>query len=474
MWSPATAAPAVAHSGRKEPHAGAVRHYVVRGEGAVRDMASEQMTTRPERRSQRWRWAVPGAVAAAAALVIGVRPVVADASPTLPPRTAAQLLASLPDAPSHPFSGTVEWTARLGLPDLPSSVQGQHAPVAITSLLTGTHTLRVWYAGPERQRVALVNDLAEADVIHDGKDVWAWNSDTRSGVHTRLPDHDASRARTPSPDLMPERPHELLRDLTPQRLAEKLLAAVEPTTAVRVDGTATVAGRAAYELVVSPRDKRSLIDQIRLAVDARTSLPLRLEVFSTGSSDPAIESGFTSIRYGTPSDNVFRAPDVQLRELTVPLHAGPPATKPELPSRPDSSRPDPSVLPRVHGSGWTSVLELPQLPDLAALTGKPGVSPARPDQGDRSGEPGIPPPDDTMTPADPLDDRASPPDDAAPPQLDGLLPTLLRSATPVSGAYGSGRLLRTALVSVLLLDDGRVFVGAVTPATLEQAATSRS
>jgi hypothetical protein len=42
--------------------------------------------------------------------------------------------------------------------------------------------------------------------------------------------------------------------------------------------------------------------------------------------------------------------------------------------------------------------------------------------------------------------------------------------TPVSGAFGSGQLLRTALVSVLLLDDGRLLVGAVTPATLEQAA----
>jgi hypothetical protein len=257
--------------------------------------------------------------------------------------------------------------------------------------------------------------------------------------------------------LTSEQPHDLLRDMTPQRLAEKLLAAVEPTTLVRVDGTATVAGRAAYELVVSPRDNRSLIREIRLAVDARTSLPLRLEVLSTRASDPAIESGFTSISYETPSAGVFRAPDVPLREVTP--HAAPP-TKPELPAKPElPSRPESSALPRVHGSGWTSVLELPSLPGLGALTGAPD----------------IPPPDDTITPADPLDDTGEPtPDDAAQPQLDGLLQTVLRSATPVSGAYGSGRLLRTALVSVLLLDDGRVFVGAVTPATLEQAATSRS
>jgi outer membrane lipoprotein-sorting protein len=410
-------------------------------------MAIEQSSA--ARRGQRWRWAVPVTVAAAVALVVGVRPIVADAaSPSLPPRTAAQLLAGLPTSVAQPFSGTVKTTARLGLPDLPSSVQGQHAPLSVTSLLTGTHTLRVWYAGPDRQRVALVSDLAEADVIHSGQDAWAWSSDSRSGVHLRLPDHDATTAPTPSPSM----PGDLMRDLTPQRLAERLLTAVDPTTEVTVDGTARVAGRSAYELVVAPRDKRSLVAQIRLAVDAKTSLPLRLRVFSAGRTDPAIESGFTSISYDTPSGDVFRAPDVNLRELTVPKHGTTP-------------RPVPSPAwsgPRVHGSGWTTVLELPQLPDLGALTGSPGAG---------QGGPDVPPPDDTISPAGPLD--SSSPDGApASPQADQLLQTLLRSATPVSGAYGSGRLLRTSLVSVLMLDDGRVFVGAVTPATLEQAAAS--
>ena len=51
------------------------------------------------------------------------------------------------------------------------------------------------------------------------------------------------------------------------------------------------------------------------------------------------------------------------------------------------------------------------------------------------------------------------------------LSTLLRSAKQVSGSYGSGRVITTSLVSALLLDDGRLLVGAVTPAVLEQAAT---
>ena len=47
---------------------------------------------------------------------------------------------------------------------------------------------------------------------------------------------------------------------------------------------------------------------------------------------------------------------------------------------------------------------------------------------------------------------------------------LMKSATPVHGAWGSGRLLRTSLVSVLITNSGHVLVGAVTPAVLYAAA----
>ena len=58
----------------------------------------------------------------------------------------------------------------------------------------------------------------------------------------------------------------------------------------------------------------------------------------------------------------------------------------------------------------------------------------------------------------------SPGDDAA------VLRTLLAAATPVHGAWGSGRLLRTSLVSVLITDQGHAFVGAVQPSVLYAAA----
>ena len=47
-----------------------------------------------------------------------------------------------------------------------------------------------------------------------------------------------------------------------------------------------------------------------------------------------------------------------------------------------------------------------------------------------------------------------------------MIGALLKSANPVHGAWGSGQLLHTSLVSVLITSTGHVLVGAVTPAVL--------
>jgi hypothetical protein len=49
---------------------------------------------------------------------------------------------------------------------------------------------------------------------------------------------------------------------------------------------------------------------------------------------------------------------------------------------------------------------------------------------------------------------------------------LLDQLPKVNGSWGSGRLLTSKLFSALLTDDGRLLVGAVSPATLYQVAGS--
>jgi outer membrane lipoprotein-sorting protein len=258
-------------------------------------------------------------------------------------------------------------------------------------------------------RVSLVGDLAESDVVRDGHDVWVWSSRDNTVNHATLPTHAAKTWPTMPP-------------VDPTSVAERVLAAVDPTTAVRVDGTARVAGRPVYELVVSPRSVDSLIGQVRLAVDSETSMPLRVQVLARGASSPAFETAFSSISFATPDPSVFTftpPPGAEVTQTDVP----------SLSERPSGSsvRHTDQTKPTVIGSGWTAVVEIPGA--SAALSGSSK-------------------------------------------QASSSLDTLLRATTPVSGSFGRGRLLETSLVSVLLLDDGRAFVGAVTPEALERAAAS--
>jgi outer membrane lipoprotein-sorting protein len=364
-------------------------------------------TSTPRRRGLAWLAPVAGLAVVAVAVTV---PMVASASPSLPERTAAQLLADVAGVAGTPLSGTVVETARRGLPALPEAGGTAITP---TSLLAGSHTARVWYDGGSKARVALVGDLAETDLVRNGRDAWLWTSGKNTAQHIVLPaGHEAATTS---------------ESVTPQQAAQQALAAVDPTTKVTVDGTASVAGRSVYELVLAPRDSRSLVADVRIAVDSKTHVPLRVQIRAAGHTGrPAFETTFTSVTFAKPSAKVFTfAPPPGAKV------SGPPVSPPSARKDDKKLAGTPGKEPTVIGSGWTAVAEF-------AGVSLPGAAAG----GDRS-------------------DGASGAEQ---------LGALRQAMTPVSGAYGSGQLLRTALVSVLLLDDGRLLVGAVTPATLEQAA----
>ena len=124
--------------------------------------------------SRRARWAVPGAaVLVTGAVIAGLQIPAAQATPNLPAKTPAQLLASLStDAKVPPLTGTVVETASLGLPQLP---QISNASSSL-SLLTGSHTVKVYYQDSSHFRLAIPQLASETDAIADGSKLWLWQS----------------------------------------------------------------------------------------------------------------------------------------------------------------------------------------------------------------------------------------------------------------------------------------------------------
>lgn len=364
------------------------------------------------------RWLVP---AAAAAVVIGggaaAGTIVASADPALPERSAAQLLVDLQNAKVDGLSGTIVQTADLGLPSLDGLSGGSGGP-DLTSLVAGSNTARVWYAGEDKARVALVGVLGETDVVRNGSDLWIWRSLENKATHVVLPP-ERKDVKTPTalPSGIPS---------TPQEAADAALAAIDPTTAVSTTGAASVAGRDAYELVLAPRDKQSLIGQVRLAIDAKVHVPLRVDVYAKDAKAPALRVAFQQISFTVPDDEQFTfnpPPGAEVKTARPPADAAGRDRGHELgPNDTPKAAAGPGT--RVVGEGWTSVL---------VVKGDPV-----------SGE-------------------------AEPKELAGLLGSLQK----VNGDWGSGRLLSGALFSALLTDDGRVLVGAVAPEKLYEVAKQK-
>jgi hypothetical protein len=387
------------------------------------------------------RWLVPLGVVCAIAVIAAMTAIIrASAGGPLPARSATTLVADLATTDAAGISGTIAESADLGLPALPSGLGGDGS-ADWTQLISGSHTLRIWSAGPTMTRVALLGTLGESDIIRNGADVWTWSSSDNAATHVRLPSIGAPIPGTQAPGIQsPGIPPDLAPLLskllpgTPQQAAAEILAALSPTTSVRNAGAVSVAGRSAYELVIAPRDNASLVASIRLDIDATEHVPLRLRVFAKDYAKPAFDIGFTQVSFDRPDASVFRfSPPSGATVTQIP---GPSLKRPSTtPSPSHASAPHISVI----GSGWTAILAVRgQLPSPSMRYGSvPGSKPAQSDDGSGS-----------------------------------ALGAIIAQLPTVSGSWGTGRLLSTHLLSVLITNDGRVFAGAVAPSALYAAAAS--
>ena len=136
----------------------------------------------------RARWAVPAGVVATVGIVIAASAVAsAQSAPSLPPRSAAQLLADVAHAkPLGAFTATIQQTSNLGLPALPTAAsQDGGAPAALTS----GQGVSIWYRDPQHIRLAVPVQAGESDLRLDGRTLWLWNSKTQTATHVVLPAH---------------------------------------------------------------------------------------------------------------------------------------------------------------------------------------------------------------------------------------------------------------------------------------------
>ncbi|MFE9173156.1 outer membrane lipoprotein carrier protein LolA [Streptomyces kebangsaanensis] len=384
------------------------------------------------------RYVVPVTVVGVAAATIGLVPALADSGdPDLPKVTAQQLIEKIAQSDVQQLSGTVKISTDLGLPDLGGLESGLISGVGkggegssadpaskLTELASGTHTLRVAADGQDRQKVSLIEKAAEYSLIHNGKDVWGYDSKSNEVFHGTAAD-SGGKHKDEVPAL-------------PKDFADQALKSVDDTTSVTVDGTARIAGRDAYRLVVRPKHASgTTVGAISIAVDARTGLPLKFTLTPASGGAAVVDAGFTQVSFARPAATTFDFTPPKGAKVTEEKDAGkdvgedagkgsgPGARfRDSGPERKDHAE---SGGPTVLGKGWNSIAVF----DSGAEGGVPSPS--------GNGDPG------------------------------GFLGSL---GDRVSGTFGKGTVFSTRLINALMTDDGKVYVGAVTKDALVKAANT--
>ena len=203
---------------------------------------------------RRRRWAI---VVGVLAVVVAIPAVVAS-WPVRPATTLspAQLRDRVSDSSGVAWSGYAEASGGLNLPDV-----AQFSDV--TSLLSGTSRLRVWYAAPDESRVDQLYPTGERSryTTPTGQAVWDYGAQLLTLVR-RDP-----TVRLPRPD-----------DLPPPQLARRLLSGTAPDDAVSALPARRIAGVDAAGFRVTVADPRTTVGALDVWADPDSGLPVGVEV----------------------------------------------------------------------------------------------------------------------------------------------------------------------------------------------------
>jgi outer membrane lipoprotein-sorting protein len=334
--------------------------------------------------------AAAGVLTGAAGLSLLAMPAGAGQPPSLPTVAPETLVEQVLTAKPGAFGGTVEVDNKLGLPAISE----------IPQLSDGKHSARIWTDGTGKLRLALPDGQSEQTIVDDGTTMWSWDSQANEVTKS---EHKA--------DQKAEKPETGQKAIDPATAAKEIVTRTKEFSDISVDGTARVANRAAYELVLTPKaSEKTLIREVRIAVDAELKMPLRVAVLTNGTNEPAGTVGFSEINVGPQDSKLF--------EFTPPSNAK--VTTPEAKEERQQHKPEMGIEqalqgkdPQIFGTGWDTVV-------------------------------GARIPAEAMT--------------QVPAEAQGLVD---RFTKKVSGSWGSGKLFNTKVATVLIADDGRVVAGAV-------------
>jgi len=247
------------------------------------------------------RWA---AVAVLVAVLLALPPVLRLLPASDAAVSATQLRSRALATSTLGFSGYAVSAGHLALP-----VTDQLSSVA--DLFSTRTSMRVWWRGPLDNRVDVVTPAGETGTHTGPGATWTWQYETATATRSA-----ANPLELPAPP-----------DVLPGSLGRRLLSEATDAELSRI-GARRVAGRDTLGVRLTPSAEASSVRHVDLWIDARTGLPLQVEVFRKGATTVALDTRFLNLDLGMPDAAVtaFTPPPGAAiregREAEVVLEAG--------------------------------------------------------------------------------------------------------------------------------------------------------
>jgi hypothetical protein len=179
----------------------------------------------------------------------------------------------------------------------------------VGSALVSGASGRLWLTNDGRGRIELQSDAGDVQLVWSKTEASLYDASSNTVYRLALP---AAGGATKQPGTPPT--VAAISSFLAKLGQQLVLSGAQPTS---------VAGRPAYGVAVSPKDKGSLLGSARLAWDAERGVPLRVAVHATGSTTPALALTVTSISYGSvPSSSVAIAPPAGAKVVDLGAPSG--------------------------------------------------------------------------------------------------------------------------------------------------------
>ena len=232
----------------------------------------------------------------AVVLIVGVVTAGAQGPSSLPSITVSQLLQNVATKThtTTAMSGEVVWSNDLLGGSSLLSLGGNQTPAGLSSLLTGGSG-RVW-AQNGKARLESQGQNGDFVAVTNGATIWTWDSMTDTATQYAPP---AGSGATASPSPSPQ------ANLDPATAIDALIRKLAPNATLSVAGQAVVAGRQTYTLTLTPTSPVTTFGSVRVAIDGRRWVPLRVQVFAKGDGSAVMSAGFKSVSFSIISDNLF-------------------------------------------------------------------------------------------------------------------------------------------------------------------------